>query len=167
MTGIDAPDSAAAGTALSESTVKARRAARVAAVQALYQRDMNEISARSVIAEFGSYRLDDTVDAELFGQLVAGVDDNLAEVDARISGALVEGWSLDRLETVLRAIFRAAVWELSYRWDIPARVTISQYVEIAHAFFDGREPAMVNGLLDRVAHELRAQEFDRSAPGDR
>jgi N utilization substance protein B len=163
MTGIDAPDSAAAG----ESSVKARRAARVAAVQALYQRDMNDISARSVIAEFGSYRLDDTVDAELFGQLVAGVDENLSEVDARISAALVEGWSLDRLETVLRAIFRAAVWELSYRWDIPARVTISQYVEIAHAFFDGREPAMVNGLLDHVAHDIRAQEFDRSTPGNR
>jgi N utilization substance protein B len=163
MTGIDAPDSAAAA----ESSVQARRAARVAAVQALYQRDMNDISARSVIVEFGSYRLDDTVDAELFGQLVAGVDENLSEVDARISAALVEGWSLDRLETVLRAIFRAAVWELSYRWDIPARVTISQYVEIAHAFFGGREPAMVNGLLDHVARDIRAQEFDRNAPGNR
>jgi N utilization substance protein B len=165
MTRADTSDNAAA--TLSETSVRARRAARVAAVQALYQRDMNDISARSVIAEFGSYRLDETVDAELFGQLVAGVDENLTEIDGRISGALVEGWSLDRLETVLRAIFRAAVWELAYRWDIPSRVTISQYVEIAHAFFDGREPAMVNGLLDRVARELRAEEFDQSTPGDR
>jgi hypothetical protein len=99
MTRADTSDNAAA--TLSETSVRARRAARVAAVQALYQRDMNDISARSVIAEFGSYRLDETVDAELFGQLVAGVDENLTEIDGRISGALVEGWSLDRLETVL------------------------------------------------------------------
>lgn len=141
------------------ATPEARRAARLAAVQALYQRDMNDITARAVIAEFVAHRHVNDADRALFEQIVNGVDENQEDIDSRISGALVEGWALGRLETVLRAIFRAGVAELLLRWDIPPRVTISEYVEISYGFFSGREPAMVNGVLDRLAREIRPDEF--------
>jgi N utilization substance protein B len=161
---MSAPDdSAVAPDAVSP---EARRAARLAAVQALYQRDMNEISARAVIAEFAAHRFTGDADQALFEQLVKGVDEQGEEIDRRISGALVEGWSLVRLETVLRAIFRAGVCELLLRWDVPPRVTISEYVEISHGFFAGREPAMVNGVLDRLAREIRPEEFSGAKSPD-
>ncbi len=141
------------------SAAAGRREARIAAVQALYQLDMNEPEPRQVIAEFVTHRLPETADRALFGELVAGVADRIAEIDEAVAGTLVEGWSLERLEMVLRAILRAGAFELMARADVPARVVISEYVDIAHAFFAGKEPGLVNGVLDKLARVLRAPEF--------
>lgn len=141
------------------SAAAGRREARIAAVQALYQLDMNEPDPRQVVAEFVTHRLPETADRVLFGEIVTGVAERIVSIDEAIAGALVEGWSLDRLEMVLRAILRAGTFELSARADVPARVAITEYVDIAHAFFAGKEPGMVNGVLDKLARVLRAPEF--------
>jgi len=137
----------------------ARRAARLAAVQALYQLDMNAGKATAVVSEFVNHRLEAHADQPLFSDLVAGVTERAAEIDGLIGGALVEGWTVERLETVLRAILRAGTYELVARIDVPAKVAISEYVEIAHAFFGGKEPGLVNGVLNRLAQERRAGEL--------
>jgi len=133
----------------------ARRAARLAAVQALYQLNMNDVAPAVVIAEFVGHRLERHADQPLFSDLVGGVAARVAALDEMIGAALVEGWTVERLETVLRAILRAGAYELVARPDIPPRVAISEYVEIAHAFFGGREPGLVNGVLHRLAQQLR------------
>jgi transcription antitermination protein NusB len=138
----------------------ARRAARLAAVQALYQLDMNDVAPAVVIAEFVGHRLEQHADQPLFSDLVGNVAARVVEIDGLIGGALVEGWSVERLETVLRAILRAGTYEILARPDIPPRVTISEYVEIAHAFFGGKEPGLVNGVLNRLAHERRAVDLN-------
>jgi N utilization substance protein B len=138
----------------------ARRAARLAAVQALYQLDMNDGAPAVVIAEFVRHRLEEHADQTLFSDVVGGVAARVADIDARIGAALVEGWTVERLETVLRAILRAGTYELLARPDVPPKVAISEYVEIAHAFFGGREPGLVNGVLHRLAGELRGAELD-------
>jgi len=138
----------------------ARRAARLAAVQALYQLDMNDVAPAVVIAEFVAHRLEQHADRPLFSDLVESVAARVVEIDTLIGGALVEGWTVERLETVLRAILRAGAYEILARPDIPPRVTISEYVEIAHAFFGGREPGLVNGVLDRLAQERRAGDLE-------
>lgn len=137
----------------------ARRAARLAAVQALYQLEMNEATTQQVIAEFQTLRLAEDADRDLFADVVAGTMTRLPELDAEIGRLLAEGWSFERLETVLRAILRAGTYELMVRLDVPPRVAINEYVEIAHSFFGGREPNLVNGLLDRLAKERREDEL--------
>jgi transcription antitermination protein NusB len=138
----------------------ARRAARLAAVQALYQLDMNDVAPAVVIAEFVGHRLEAHADRQLFSDLVGQVAARVVEIDGLIGGVLVEGWTVERLETVLRAILRAGTYEIVARRDIPPRVSISEYVEIAHAFFGGREPGLVNGVLNRLAQERRAGDLD-------
>jgi N utilization substance protein B len=138
----------------------ARRAARLAAVQALYQLDMNDVAPAVVIAEFVGHRLEQHADQPLFSDLVGQVAARVVEIDDLIGAALVEGWKVERLETVLRAILRAGAYEILARPDIPPRVTISEYVEIAHAFFGGREPGLVNGVLNRLAQERRAGDLE-------
>ena len=137
----------------------ARRAARLAAVQALYQLEMNEATTQQVIAEFQTLRLAADADRDLFADVVAGTMTRLPELDAEIGRLLAEGWSFERLERVLRAILRAGTYELLVRLDVPPRVAINEYVEIAHSFFGGREPNLVNGLLDRLAKERREDEL--------
>jgi transcription antitermination protein NusB len=137
----------------------ARRAARLAAVQALYQLEMNEATTQQVIAEFQTLRLAEDADRDLFADVVAGTMTRLPEPDAEIGRLLAEGWSFERLERVLRAILRAGTYELLVRLDVPPRVAINEYVEIAHSFFGGREPNLVNGLLDRLAKERREDEL--------
>jgi len=146
--------------ALEQTQHSARRAARLAAVQALYQLDMNDVAPAVVIAEFVGHRLEQHADRQLFADLVGGVAARLGELDGMIGGALVEGWTVERLETVLRAIMRAGTFELLARPDIPPRVAISEYVEIAHAFFGGREPGLVNGVLNHLARQLRPADLD-------
>ena len=102
----------------------ARRAARLAAVQALYQLDMNDVAPAVVIAEFVRHRLEQHADQPLFSDLVGNVAARVVEIDGLIGGALVEGWKVERLETVLRAILRAGTYEIIARPDIPPRVTI-------------------------------------------
>jgi transcription antitermination protein NusB len=145
-----------------------RTIARFAAVQALYQLELNPaLDAEAVVREFARYRLGQELEGEalaeadpaFFANIVRGVAAGQERLDADISAALVEDWPLARLDTVLRAILRAGAWELAHRSDIPPRVSVSEYTSIAHAFFTGKEPAMANGVLDRLARTLRAAEM--------
>lgn len=136
-----------------------RRAARLAAVQALYQIEIAGTPTAQAIDEFVIDHLPLDADCAFFNFLVRSVEERQDEIDRLISAALVDGWSLTRLEAVLRAVFRAAVCELVTRGDIPPRVTITQYVDIAYSFFAGREPGMVNGVLDAIARQIRAAEL--------
>lgn len=144
-----------------------RSAARLGAVQALYQAEFTETDAESVILETLTHRQGATLDNEegiafdrdLFGDLVRGTLRRQDEIDALLQRSLASGWRISRLEMVARAILRCAAYELGVRHDIPPKVTINEYVNVAHAFFAGEEPGFVNGVLDRLAHLLRADEF--------
>lgn len=144
-----------------------RSAARLAAVQALYQVDLTAAEPAAVIDEFRRHRLEagreaggPPADATFFAELVNGVAARRAEIDGMLAPLLAEGWTLERLETVLRATLRAGAFEMLARGDVPARVVIDEYVQVAHAFFSDREPAVVNGVLDRLARRLRPDEFE-------
>jgi transcription antitermination protein NusB len=144
-----------------------RSAARLAAVQALYQMDMTGIDLNQVIAEFETHRLGQEVDgcqyadveAAFFRNLVEGVVREQLMIDPLIDKQLAEGWRLTRVDSILRAILRAGAYEILVRSDVPARVVISEYVDIAHAFFAEQEPKVVNGILDRIGHKARPHEF--------
>lgn len=145
-----------------------RSAARLAAVQALYQMDATQIGLDDVIAEFGRFRfgqrggLGDSAEGEVpaapdetfFADLLRGVVREQDRIDGLIAGHLPGGWRLSRLDSTLRAILRAGSYELIARKDVPFKVAINEYVEVTHAFFEGEESGLVNGILDRLAHEL-------------
>jgi len=141
-----------------------RSAARLAAVQALYQQDMEGTPLPRLLKEFHDHRLGATIEDEqyheaerdFFDDIVTGVDARRAELDALIAGRLAEGWTLERLDRPMRAILRAGAYELIARPDVPVGSVISEYVDVAHAFFDKRESGFVNGLLDAIAKEVRA-----------
>jgi N utilization substance protein B len=156
-----------------------RSVARLLAVQALYQIELNKLGPSSaeidsVIGEFVKHRLGQEIEGEHYGEadrslfvdIVRGASARQNELDEMLTKALSEEWPVHRLETILRAILRAGVYELVARRDIPPRVVISEYLDVAHAFFAGKEPAMVNGVLDRLAHVLRAEEFGAERGGD-
>lgn len=144
-----------------------RRAARLAAVQALYQMELGGANADQVVAEFDRHRLGKEIeglsfgeaDRKLFGELVRGVALAHSDLDSMLAACLAEDWKVERLEAVLRAILRAAAYELSERHDVPPRVVITEYVDLADAFFSGKEPALVNGVLDCVARAIRPDEL--------
>jgi transcription antitermination protein NusB len=144
-------------------TIK-RSLARLAAVQALYQIDLNDTPAETVIAELRERGEDEEgfgeADDALFADIVHGAIANRDDLDALLNEMLAPDWTLARLEVVLRAVLRAGAYELLARLEIPARVVLNEYIDIAHAFFSGKEPKLVNGVLDRVGHRLRASEFD-------
>ncbi len=145
-------------------SAQARSAARLAAVQALYQQEMEGTPIAGLLKEFHDHRLgamiEDAqyIDAEraFFDDVVTGVAARSAEIDAAISGRLADGWSLARLDRPMRAILRAGAYELIARRDVPVGSVISEYVDVAHAFYDKRESGFVNGLLDAIAKEARA-----------
>jgi transcription antitermination protein NusB len=145
-----------------------RSAARLAAVQALYQIELAGAPVETVIAEFLRDGIDPdhrgAFDEALFADIVRGAVARLAELDHRIAETLTPDWPLERLENVLRAILRAGAYELLERVDVPVPVTISEYLDIGHAFFAGKEPGLINGVLDRLARSLRPEEC---AGGDR
>jgi N utilization substance protein B len=151
-----------------------RSAARLAAVQALYQMDMTGIDLTDVIAEFEAHRLGQEIegsqycDAEpaFFRDLVEGVVREQRRIDPMIDKQLAEGWRLTRVDSILRAILRSGAYEILKRNDVPARVAISEYVDIAHAFFSDDEPKVVNGILDRLGHKERPQEFTARGNGN-
>ena len=152
-----------------------RSAARLASVQALYQMELSGADANEVIEEFVTHRLGraadcpphETTDVDHFTDLARGVVGHQSVIDRAIEGALSEGWTLKRLDSTLRALLRSASFELLQRPDVPARVVINEYVDVAHAFFDQVEPAFVNGVLDRLAREHRQSEFKtEEAEGD-
>jgi transcription antitermination protein NusB len=145
-----------------------RSAARLAAVQALYQLELNPAAeAEGVVREFVRHRLGREIDGEHYGEvdaalfedIVRGVTADRDRLDETISAVLTEEWPLPRLEAVLRAILRAGTYELLHREDVPPRVAISEYTDIAYAFFSGKEPGLVNGVLDRLARSLRPADF--------
>ncbi len=147
-----------------------RGAARLAAVQALYQMEIGGTNLTEVIAEFESFRLGKELDgdqyreadADWFRDLVGGVVAEQRVIDPVINAALVADWPLKRIDATLRAILRAGVYELQQRRDVPARAVLSEYIDVAKAFFTDDEPRIVNGVLDRIAHDTRTDEF----PGD-
>lgn len=149
---------------MSADTYDARSAARLLAVQALYQMDIARTPLEVIIREFSEHRLDSKLDdIELppaddthFEFVLRGVVDHQTLIDRALDSRLEKNWSLPRLDSTLRAILRCGVQELLNGQDIPAKVVISQYADIAHAFFDGAEGGMANALLDRVAKAIQA-----------
>lgn len=144
-----------------------RAASRLAAVQALYQMDVAAKGLNEVFAEFETHWIGREVegveyeqaDVEFFRRVITGVLADQVEIDRATDKLLAEGWPLRRVEAVMRAVFRAAGFELRKRKDIPARVVITEYVDVAAAFLAKEEVGMVNAVLDRLAREYRASEF--------
>ncbi len=149
-------------------TEPSRARARLAAVQALYQMDMTQRDLSVVLEEFLDHRFQTVeiyagADRGFFRDIVTGVAERQSEIDPHIASHLAKGWRLARIDSILRAILRSGIYEIVGRPDVPARAIINEYVEIAHDFFGGEEPAVVNGVLDRVAREKRQGEFGRKA----
>ena len=150
-----------------------RGAARLGAVQALYQMDVGGATLPSVVAEFETHRLGQELEGEqlrpadlaFFRTLVGGVVDLQRTIDPVIHSALPPTWPLTRIDLTLRAILRCGVFELMERGDVPARVVITEYVDVARAFFEADEPGLVNGVLDAVARDARPDEFSTAASG--
>ena len=147
---------------------KSRSAARLAAVQALYQQEMEGTSVARLLKEFHDHRLGATIEGatyveaeqDFFDDIVTGVDARRVQLDDLIADRLADGWSLDRLDRPMRAILRAGAYELAARPDVPVGTVISEYVDVAHAFYDKRESGFVNGLLDAIAKGARATKAD-------
>jgi N utilization substance protein B len=153
-----------------------RSAARLIAVQALYEMEIAGAPADAVLRQFMERRWRRRSEEEsgislaepdprLLAVLVRGVAERLAELDQAIGGALDKARPLERLEVLLRAILRAGTYELLCQSDVPARVVIDEYMNVAHAFFAGKEPNLVNGVLDRLAHVLRREELEDPSGG--
>jgi transcription antitermination protein NusB len=161
-------DAGAATGADQRGGSRRRSVARLAAVQALYQLELNQaIDPEPVLREFARHRFGQEIDGDrygevdpaLFSDIVRGVMSDQERLDDAIATVLTEEWPLRRLDSVLRAILRAGAYELVHRHDVPPRVSINEYTTIAHAFFVGKEPGFANGVLDRLARTLRAPEM--------
>jgi transcription antitermination protein NusB len=147
-----------------------RGAARLAAVQALYQMDIGGAGINDIFAEFESHWLGNEVEgdtylpaeAAFFRDVVSGVVRDQAKLDPLIDDALSKGWPLKRIDAILRAVLRAGCYELEHRKDVPGRVVVSEYVDVAHAFVESEETGMVNAVLDQIARQFRADEFARA-----
>ena len=147
-----------------------RSGSRIAAVQGLYQMDLAGTDLNAVVDEFVTLRFagadaDEALagaDATFFAEVLRGVVRRQVDIDPMIDQQLAVGWRLVRVDSILRAILRAGVFELMERLDVPARVAISEYVEVANAFFNEDEPKVVNGVLDKLARQLRAPEFAKA-----
>ncbi len=148
---------------------KARSAARLAAVQALYQQHMEGTALARLLDEFHQHRLGRTIDDDDFDDaeyadaevpflddVVRGVAARRDEIDALVAGKLASGWSLARLDKAMLQVLRAGTYELIARADVPTAVAITEYVEVAKAFFDDGQAKFVNGILDAVARDVRA-----------
>lgn len=140
-----------------------RGAARLAAVQALYQMELSGTGVLEIVSEFENFRLGQEIDGDQylradpswFRSIVSGVVRDQRKLDPIIADSLIEGWPLSRLDATIRAILRAGVFEILERKDVPTAVIVTEYVEIAHAFFEEDEPKLVNAVLDSVARKLR------------
>lgn len=147
----------------------ARHAARLGAVQALYQMEMAGGGADETAEEFVAHRFGELPappDEDFFRAILAGVPQHQVEIDRAITGALSQSWKLERVDSILRAILRCGVYELVDRRDVPAKVVIDEYVAVAGAFFGADEPGFVNGALDTIARRKRAPEFGLPVPDD-
>ena len=148
---------------MSQNRSRSRSAARLAAVQALYQHEMEGTPVARLLKEFHDHRLGATIEdaqyhgaeRDFFDDIVKGASARRLDIDALISSRLAEGWTLERLDRPMRAILRAGAYEIVARPDVPVGSVISEYVDVAHAFYDKRESGFVNGLLDAIAKEAR------------
>jgi transcription antitermination protein NusB len=144
-----------------------RGAARLAAVQALYQMDLAGTGVNEILAEFEGHWLSGEIEgaqyrpaeADFFRDIVSGVVREQVKLDPLIDAALARGWPLKRIEALLRAVLRAGAYELACRRDVPARVVTSEYTDVASAFVEADETGMVNAVLDQLARHLRGDEF--------
>jgi N utilization substance protein B len=147
-----------------------RSAARLAAVQAIYQMELTGVDAEAVVDEFVEHRFvrggESAPDEAFFGEIVRGVPHHQAEIDKSLASCLSKDWKLQRIDSTLRAVLRAATYELIAQKDVPAKVVIDEYLDVAHAFSDGDETSFVNAVLDRLAHRKRAPEFGETPPDD-
>jgi N utilization substance protein B len=142
---------------------QSRSAARLAAVQALYQMEMEGTAIAPLLHEFHQHRLGQSLDGvdyadaevDFFDDIVSGAAARRAELDGLIAARLASGWSLARLDKPMKAILRAGAYELAARADVPTASVISEYVDVAKAFYDARETGFVNGLLDALAKAVR------------
>lgn len=149
---------------MTQARSRSRSAARLAAVQALYQHDMEGTPVARLLHEFHEHRLgatieDDTyheAERDFFDDVVTGAEARRGEIDEKIAAKLAQGWTLERLDRPMRAILRAGTYELIARPDVPVGSVISEYLDVAHAFYDKRESGFVNGLLDAIAKETRS-----------
>jgi N utilization substance protein B len=147
-----------------------RGAARLAAVQALYQMDLAGTGLNDILAQFEAHWIGREVEgdqylpaeAAFFRDIVSGVVREQRSLDPLIDAALAETWPLRRIETILRAVLRAGAFELGHRTDVPARVVVAEYVDVANAFVDRDETGMVNAVLDHLARKLRGGEFEKA-----
>ena len=152
-----------------DTTSELRGAARLAAVQALYQMELSGQGAKAVVMQFRNHEFgydgeENYIagDEEFFDELVTGVVREQDVIDDKIRARLTEKWKLSRLDITLRAIMRCAVFELGFRIDVPAKVVIDEYVTLAMDFYDGPEPKFVNASLDKLARDVRTYEFSES-----
>ena|SRR5689334_15423326 len=166
------PEDKGPGRSAKASDRKANRrgAARLAAVQALYQMDIAGAGINDIFAEFESHWLGGEVEGEqylpaeaaFFRDVVSGVVRDQQKLDPLIDDALSKGWPLKRIDAILRAVLRAGAYELERRKDVPGRVVVSEYVDVANAFVEAEETGMVNAVLDQIARRFRADEFARA-----
>ncbi|WP_407154498.1 transcription antitermination factor NusB [Bradyrhizobium sp. STM 3557] len=153
----------------SDRKANRRGAARLAAVQALYQMDMAGTGINDIFAEYESHWIGSEVEGEqylpaeaaFFRDIVSGVVRDQIRLDPVIDEALERGWPLKRIDAILRAVLRAGAYELEHRKDVPARVVVSEYVDVAHAFVEREETGMVNAVLDQIARKYRGDEFEQ------
>ena len=155
------------------SRAERRSAARLAASQALYQMEVTEKGLKDILAEFEAHWIGHEIEgdqynpAELafFRDVVAGVQRDQVAIDRGLDDALAKGWPLKRVDALMRAILRAAYFELRSRSDVPARVAIMEYVDVAGAFYGHDESGMINAVLDALARQTRPDEFAAAAKG--
>ncbi len=156
-----------AGSSGGRKDAAPRSVARLGAVQALYQMDMAGTDLNDVVKEFSEHRLGGELEGEhyreadgvFFEEIIKGVVRNQRLIDPQLDERLASGWRLTRIDSILRAILRSAAFELQERHDVPVRVVINEYIDIARAFFEGDEPRVVNGVLDGLARQLRPDEL--------
>lgn len=150
-----------------EQRMEKRRAARLAAVQALYQMDVAGKGLIEAMAEFETFWMGKEVDgielpaaeANFFRDVLSGVVREQRAIDRAVDDALTEGWPLKRIETVLRSVLRCGTYELMFRKDVPPKAVINEYVTVARAFYEGDEPGISNAVLDSIARQVRAAEM--------
>jgi N utilization substance protein B len=158
---------------MAASKLSERSAARLAAVQALYQMDIAATSLPDILTEFEAHRLGAEIEGDkytkaesaFFRDIVQGVVREQRMLDPLVDDALSKGWPLKRVDAILRAVLRAGGYELKHRSDVPARVVVSEYVDVAAAFLDREETGMVNAVLDQLARDARHAECFGSAKG--
>jgi transcription antitermination protein NusB len=150
-------------TKRSSSRSKSRSVARLAAVQALYQLDMEKIGIARLLAEFHAHRLGEQIDddqyadaeVDFFNDIVSGVDARIDEIDELINSKLGEKWEMSRIDITMLQILRAGTYEIIARADVPTGSVITEYLDVAHAFFDAKDAKFVHGVLDAIAKEKR------------